>query len=53
MGFTGSEWDNLAGHLAFHVFGKIEYAADMERLMGGDTADLPKHFTESLVFASG
>jgi len=52
MSFTSSECETLAGHLAFHTFGKIEYDADMERLMGGDTSDLPKQFTESLVFAS-
>ena len=52
MTFTGSECDNLSGHLAFHVYGKIEYDAKTRKIMGGDIGDLPEEFTESIVFFS-
>ena len=36
MTVTESECDDLTGHLAFHVFGKIEYDFDIEKLNGGN-----------------
>lgn len=52
MDFYGAEYDKLAGHLVFHVYGRIEYSDKVKRLMGGDVSSLPTDFTESIVFSS-
>lgn len=52
MTFTGAECDNLPGHIAFYVHGKIQYPDNVAELMAGDMDSFPDDFTESVVFSS-